>query len=199
MGKSLLEVISRREIMKLVLLFGPQAVGKMTVGQELEKITDLKLFHNHMTIELLEPLFKFSPEMWRLSNLFRTEIFKAVSVSELKGLIFTYVWAFDQPEDWKYVDDLCEIFQSKGATIYFVELESEMNVRLERNKSSHRLEHKPTKRNIDWSENELKESMKKHRLNSFDGELKKEHYIKINNTKLSAIEAANLISARFNL
>lgn len=82
--------------MKLVLLFGPQAVGKMTVRQELEKITDLKLFHNHMTIELLEPLFKFSPEMWRLSNLFRTEIFKAVSVSELKGLIFTYVWAFDQ-------------------------------------------------------------------------------------------------------
>lgn len=71
------------------------------------------------------------------------------------------------------MDDLCEIFQSKGATIYFVELESEMNVRLERNKSSHRLEHKPTTRNIDWSENELKESMKKHRLNSFDGEIKK--------------------------
>ncbi|MED3553043.1 hypothetical protein P4449_21750 [Cytobacillus praedii] len=38
--------------MKFVLIFGPQAVGKMTVGQELEKITELKLFHNHMTIEL---------------------------------------------------------------------------------------------------------------------------------------------------
>jgi hypothetical protein len=25
--------------MKFVLIFGPQAVGKMTVGQELEKIT----------------------------------------------------------------------------------------------------------------------------------------------------------------
>ncbi|MEK3800822.1 AAA family ATPase [Peribacillus sp. FSL H8-0477] len=185
--------------MKLVLLFGPQAVGKMTVGHELEKVTDLRLFHNHMTIELLEPFFKFSPEMWRLSDLFRTEIFKAVSESELKGLIFTYVWAFDQPDDWKYVDDLCKIFQSKGATIYFVELESELNVRLERNKSPHRLEHKPTKRNIDWSENELRESMKKYRLNSFDGELKKENYIKINNTKLSAIEVANLISTRFNL
>ena len=37
--------------MKLVLLFGDCAVGKMTVGQELAKITDLRLFHNHMTIE----------------------------------------------------------------------------------------------------------------------------------------------------
>lgn len=35
--------------MKFILLFGPQAVGKMTIGHELEKITELKLFHNHMT------------------------------------------------------------------------------------------------------------------------------------------------------
>ena len=45
---------------KFVLIFGPQAVGKMTVGQELAKMTDLKLFHNHMTIDLLEPLYGFS-------------------------------------------------------------------------------------------------------------------------------------------
>lgn len=37
--------------MKFVMLFGNAAVGKMTVGQELMKITDLRLFHNHMTIE----------------------------------------------------------------------------------------------------------------------------------------------------
>ena len=37
--------------MKLLFLFGDAAVGKMTVGQELAKITDLRLFHNHMTIE----------------------------------------------------------------------------------------------------------------------------------------------------
>ena len=39
--------------MKFILIFGPQAVGKMTVGQELAKITNLKLFHNHMTIDLV--------------------------------------------------------------------------------------------------------------------------------------------------
>ena len=38
--------------MKLVFILGDAAVGKMTVGQELMKITDLRLFHNNMTIEL---------------------------------------------------------------------------------------------------------------------------------------------------
>ena len=30
--------------MKFILIFGPQAVGKMTVGQELAKLTDLNFF-----------------------------------------------------------------------------------------------------------------------------------------------------------
>ena len=45
--------------MKFVLISDPQTVGKMTVGQELEKITNLKLFHNHMPIELAAPLFSY--------------------------------------------------------------------------------------------------------------------------------------------
>ena len=57
--------------MSLVIIFGPQAVGKMTVGHELEKITDLKLFHNHMTIELVVSLFEYeTPEAQRLIRLF---------------------------------------------------------------------------------------------------------------------------------
>lgn len=43
--------------MKLVFIFGDGAVGKMTVGQELAKITDLRLFHNHMTIEPVLAVF----------------------------------------------------------------------------------------------------------------------------------------------
>lgn len=133
------------------MIFGPQAVGKMTVGQELAKITDLKLFHNHMTIDLLESLFGFNPEMWRLVNLFRKEIFEAAAKSDLEGLIFTYVWGFDLQSDWDYVNQVCEIFESKGGTVYFVELEADLEERLNRNKSPHRLEHKPTKRNVEQS------------------------------------------------
>ena len=43
--------------MKLVFLIGSGAVGKMTVGQELMKLTGLRLFHNHMTIEPIIEIF----------------------------------------------------------------------------------------------------------------------------------------------
>jgi hypothetical protein len=186
--------------MKLVLIVGPQAVGKMTVGHELEKITDLKLFHNHMTIELVTPFFEYgTKEGNRLVSLFRQEIFEAVSKSNLYGLIFTFVWAFDLQEDWDYIDQVCEIFESKGGTVYFVELEADLKERIERNRSPHRLVHKPTKRNVEWSEANLKRSMEKYRLNSFDGEITKENYVKINNSKVSAVEVANMIKERFRL
>ncbi|MEH7118941.1 AAA family ATPase [Neobacillus vireti] len=186
--------------MKFVLIFGPQAVGKMTVGHELEKITDLKLFHNHMTIDMVSPFFDYgTKEGNRLVSLFRKEIFEAVAKSNLYGLIFTFVWAFDLRADWDYVKSICGIFESKGGTVYFVELEADLDKRIERNRSPHRLEHKPTKRNVEWSEDELRKSMEKYRLNSFEGEIKNEDYFRINNTHLSAEEVARMIKDRFQL
>jgi hypothetical protein len=185
--------------MKFVLIFGPQAVGKMTVGQQLEKITELKLFHNHMTIDLLAPLFEFNSEMWRLVNLFRKEIFEAVAKSDLEGLIFTYVWGFDLQSDWDYVNQICEIFESQGGTVHFVELEADLEESLNRNISPHRLEHKPTKRNVEQSVKDLKETMEKHRLNSLEGEIKREQYVRINNTNLSPEEVAKIIKEKFKL
>ena len=43
--------------MKLLILIGNSSVGKMTVGQELAKITPLRLFHNHMMIEPVLEVF----------------------------------------------------------------------------------------------------------------------------------------------
>ncbi|SDX07942.1 AAA family ATPase [Paenibacillus sp. CF384] len=185
--------------MKLVLVFGPMAVGKMTVGQELEKITELKLFHNHMTIELLVPLLGFTPEMWELTNLFRQKIFETVAKSDAHGLIFTYVWAFDQQADWDYVRTVCDIFEKVGGEVYFVELEADMDERIERNKTPHRLEHKPSKRNVEQSEQRMRSAVEQHRLNSLDGEIDYVNYMKINNTNLSPEEVAARIRTTFHL
>jgi hypothetical protein len=186
--------------MKLIIIFGPQAVGKMTVGQELEKITSLKLFHNHMPIELVSPFFSYStPTGKRLVKLIREELFKEVASSNLEGLIFTYVWYFDDQKDWDYLESLIKIFRDKGAEICYVELEADTDERIKRNKTEHRLDHKPTKRNIEWSENELKKSAIEHRSNSKEGEIKENNYIRINNTKIEAIDVAVLIKERFNL
>ncbi|MBO1510087.1 AAA family ATPase [Metabacillus bambusae] len=186
--------------MKFVLIFGAQAVGKMTVGHELEKITDLKLFHNHMTIELVHPFFDFGTKPFhRLVNLFRQEIFEEVAKSDLYGIIFTYVWAFDQKADWDFVNHICSIFKSRGGEIYFIEIIADFEERLIRNKTPHRLEHKPTKRNIEHSEHNLRVTMDQHRLTSLEGEITRNNYIKIDNTNLSAEEVARIIKEKFEL
>lgn len=185
--------------MKFVLLFGPQAVGKMTVGQELAKITDLNLLHNHMTIDLLEPFFGFEKEMWKLSTMFREEIFSAFAKSDRYGMIFTYVWAFDQQEDWDFVNRTCAIFQAQGAEIYFVELETDLDERLLRNKTANRLEHKPTKRDTAASEKEMVNSNKIYRLNSFENEIRADHYLRLNNSGVSPDRVAGMIKEYFEL
>lgn len=43
--------------MKLLILVGSGAVGKMTVGQSIMRKTALRLFHNHMMIEPVIEIF----------------------------------------------------------------------------------------------------------------------------------------------
>lgn len=183
-----------------MLICGPQAVGKMTVGEEVARKTGLKLFHNHMTIELVSKFFSYgTPAGKRLVHSFRQQIFDEVIASDLPGLIFTFVWAFDMQSDWDYVDQLLKKFENAGAETYVVELQADVEERLKRNKTEHRLEEKPTKRNLEWSENELLRSMKKYRLNSLENEIPYRNYLKIDNTNLSAEETAQEIVAFFEL
>lgn len=186
--------------MKFIVLFGPPAVGKMTVGHELEKITHLKLFHNHITIELVSPFFSYNtPVGKRLVKLFREEIFKEVAKSDLEGLIFTYQWDFDVKADRDYIENVVKIFRDKKVDIYYVELEADIEERIKRNKTEHRLKHKPTKRDIVWSENEVKKTHLNHRENSLQGEIKEKNYIRINNTNLDSSVVAEKIKVAFDL
>lgn len=186
--------------MKLVVIFGPHAVGKMTVGQELAKLTGLKLFHNHMTIDIVSDLFKNMPkERIRLTNLFRKEIFEAYSKSDEYGMIFTYMWAFDSKEDWDYINDVEKLFISRGAEVYYVELVADFDLRLDRNKTENRLLNKPSKRNIEHSEYMFRKLESKYRLNSLEGEISKENYMKINNSNLSPDIVAQMIKNKFAL
>src|SRR5688500_19972159 len=87
----------------LVIIFGPPAVGKMTVGDALERRTGLRLFHNHHTIDLALRFFEYgTPPFNRLVSEFRTRIFEEVASSPLPGMVFTYVWAFEDESDARY-------------------------------------------------------------------------------------------------
>ncbi|MEK7586217.1 MAG: AAA family ATPase [Patescibacteria group bacterium] len=186
--------------MKLIVIFGPPAVGKMTVGQELEKITNLKLFHNHMSMEVVLNFFNYkTPAFEKLVDHIREEIFKEVASSDLGGLIFTYTWFFEDPKDKIYLDNLIKIFKDKSVDIYYVELEADLDVRLKRNKTENRLKHKPSKNDIDNSEKYVLETNTNHRMNSMPGEVNEKNYLRINNTDINPVNAALLIKKEFNL
>lgn len=182
---------------KLVVIFGPPAVGKMTVGYELSKISGLKLLHNHMTIDLVLQFFDWGSEQFKLSSEFRRRIFEEVAASDLEGLIFTFVWDVADPKEKNYIDGMCEIFKERGADLYFVELYATQSERLLRNESEFRLQQKSSKRNIKESRHRLIQSDKDHTLNT-DGEFYyNERYLKIDNTELSAREVAHIVSREF--
>lgn len=177
--------------MKVVIIFGPHAVGKMTVGQELEKISGLKLFHNHQPIELVLPYFSYSaPEGRHLVNDIREAFFDAFAASDAAGYILTCVWAFDVEGEKDYMEHVASKFTAKGAEVYWVELEAPLDTRLERNASENRLHHKPSKRDLAFSNDALIRNHHEHRLNSEEGEVPDGLYLRIDNSNLTASEAA---------
>ena len=185
----------------LMILLGPHAVGKMTVGQALAQKTDLRLFHNHMSIELARKLFSHGEPEWGILNeTIRQTVFELFAKGDFPGLIFTYMCAFDMQSEFDYLHKLIDLFESNGADCYVVELCADFDVRLERNKSENRLQHKESKRDLAWSEAEMRRTSEKYRLNSYDGEeLPFEHYLKLDNTNLSPDETAQLILTKFGI
>ena len=181
--------------MKLLLLFGNSAVGKMTVGQELCKITPFRLFPNHMTIEPVLNVFGtfHAPTILRLREVFFEEFAK----TDNYGLIFTYMWAFDMQSDWDYVAHVKEIFGLPEEEVYHVELVAPQEVRLQRNATENRLKHKASKRDIDASNARLIRDDEQHRCESLPGELQFQNYLRLENANISPAEAARIIKKTF--
>lgn len=183
--------------MKLLFMIGNAAVGKMTVGQELAKITGLRLFHNHMTIEpVLEIFGQFHSEA--IERL-RQVVFEEFAKTNNYGMIFTYMWAFDQQADWDYVEYVKNIFTPYDTEFYYVELVASREVRLERNATENRLLQKASKRNVELSNQRLISDDTQYRLESLDGEIPFDNYMKIDNTNLAPDIVAQMIKKQFNL
>ena len=185
--------------MKLVILIGPQAIGKMTIGQELAKITELKLFHNHQTIDIVSPLIDLNEGGWLVVDKLREAIFRAYAKSGQYGMIYTLLCVFSK--DLAYVEWIknCFLEEFPETQFYFVELEADFDERLRRNKTENRLRHKPGKRDLEWSESLLHDYEEQYRQNSLPGEVTEPNYLRINNTHLSAEEVAAQIKEKFEL
>lgn len=153
----------------LLFVIGPAAVGKMTVGAAIAERAGFRLFHNHMTIEPLLRLFSYeSAQFQRLNHDFREQIFREAAGSDLPGLIFTLVWDFDDPADAALVERYSRPFRDRGARVLYLELSADQDVRLSRNGGASRLAEKASKRDLAWSDENLRSMDAKYRLNSVD-------------------------------
>ena len=183
----------------LVFILGPPAVGKMTVGRELSALTGFPLFHNHLSIEAVLPVFDFgTAEFNRLVMGFREHMLTEVADSDLPGLIFTFVWAFDVPADRDYVEKLSAIFGSRGGRVIFAELGADQSTRLARNETEDRLAAKSSKQDVELSRKRLLEADKKYRLNS-GGDFPLEDHLFIDNSHLDPHNTAIRIAENFGL
>lgn len=191
--------------MRLLVIFGPPAVGKMTVGREVARRSSFRLFHNHALIEPLLEVFDYgTPPFMRLLTEWRAQIVEEAATAGT-DLLLTYVWGLELQSD---ADDLTRYIRpyvEAGAEVAFVELSADLGTRLERNRTELRLAEKRSKRDVEWSDANVRE-MERFVMNTalepdggspLPGEvlLAQHRHLRLDNRDLSAQEAADRILA----
>lgn len=184
----------------LLFVVGPPAVGKMSVGLAITARTGLRLFHNHISIELALRYFDYgTPAFRRINGEIRRRIIEEVAASDLPGLVFTFVWAFNLPEDQAVIDQCALPFRKRGARVLFVELEATQAERLKRNECASRLAEKPSARDLEASRRRLLDLDARYQLNSGGKFDENPGYLRVDNTLLTPGEVAERVIEHFCL
>ena len=183
----------------LIIVCGPQAVGKMTVAESLRDKLRYNMMMNHDSIELSDRIFGFAtPAQRELNEAIREKTFE-LAVKHNVDMIFTYVCAFDEPEERVYLTGLKDMFEKAGGHFYLVELSADIETRIARNETPHRMERKASKRDVAWSRADLLRSEARYRLNTEAGETWFENHLKVDNTRLEPDEVADLVIEKYHL
>lgn len=181
-----------------IFIIGAPASGKMTIGQELSRLTDATLFYNHKAIDFALEIYQdFTEEMWEFVRGI-TFSFLETSARNHRLMILTDVIDFSNQYQMMYLKQIQDLLDNFHQEILFVELETTLEERLHRNRTENRLKHKPLKRHIEISEREILETTETLQLNSQNQLNELHHYLKINNTNLSAAEVAKQIQNKMN-
>ena len=181
-----------------VFIIGAPASGKMTIGQELSKLTGATLFFNHQPIDFALEIYQdFTEEMWEFVRSVNFS-FLGTSARHHRSVILTGVIDFSNQYQLMYLKQIQDLLDNFHQEILFVELETSLEERLHRNRTENRLKHKPLKWHIEVSEREILETAETLQLNSQHQLNELHHYFKINNTNLSAEEVAKQIQNKMN-
>lgn len=109
--------------MKLIFIYGSPAVGKLTVSNELARLTNFKVFHNHLTVDAILPIFEFGSDPFtKLNDEFR-KLLIAEAVLQNVNLISTYCYA--KGLDDLRVEALLKLVEENGGEVNLVLLTCE--------------------------------------------------------------------------
>ena len=176
-------------IMNLIFIYGHPGTGKLTVAKELAKITNMGIFHNHLTVDLIESIFQFGTKPFKeLREKIWLDVFEVASRSEISGLIFTF--AFEKTVSKDFIQNI-EKTISNDDKIHFVELYCEMD------ELKRRVELPSRKKYGKLSSSKKLEILLNDKI-YFTPKLDK-FVLKIDNTNLSPKEAAKKIKVHFDL
>ena len=124
---------------RLVFLYGPPAVGKLTVARAIAAHEPFRILDNHLTIDPVTEVLPFGTEaFWRVVGQFRRNLVGAAA-DEGIDLIYTYVFA---PGDEQHVDDVVSPYKQVGGRVFFVQLLAPREILLQRVVEHSRREHR---------------------------------------------------------
>jgi hypothetical protein len=85
--------------MKLLIIYGAPAAGKLTIATEVARRTGFKLFHNHVSIDCVKPVFDFGTKPFLA--MIETIRFAMIAEAAREGvdLIHTFVYAAGEDDE----------------------------------------------------------------------------------------------------
>ncbi len=106
--------------MKLVVIYGPPGVGKLTVARQLEKITGFMVLHNHLTVDLISGILSMNHKaFWKYVGKYRLELIRLAAKENVNGLIITTVYV---KEDEGHMRKIIGIVKRHHGELCFVQL-----------------------------------------------------------------------------
>jgi hypothetical protein len=106
--------------MNLVYVYGPPATGKLTVANALAAQTGFKVFHNHLSIDCIRPVFDFGTEsFWRLVHQIRLMTIEEAARS---GTDLIYTSVYSHPNNQELLERRLEAVERHGGRVCLVQL-----------------------------------------------------------------------------
>jgi tRNA uridine 5-carbamoylmethylation protein Kti12 len=105
--------------MKLVILYGPPAGGKLTIAQNLAKIADIHVFDNHQVIDMIEPIVtRKYPNFSELIYQTQQNILEAAVKANQTNVVMTFPYASSLDRDVEFITELATTSRKLGAEVY---------------------------------------------------------------------------------